>query len=53
MSEFLELKSTDEHKFSAYLSQPEDKPKGGLVILQEIFGVNKHIQEITNFFSDN
>ncbi|MDC1035597.1 dienelactone hydrolase family protein [Alphaproteobacteria bacterium] len=52
MSEFLELKSIDDHKFSAYLSQPIDKPIGGLVILQEIFGVNTHIQEITNFFSD-
>ena len=52
MSEFLELKSIDDHKFSAYLSQPKDKPIGGLVILQEIFGVNTHIQETANFFSD-
>ena len=52
MSEFLEIKSLDDHLFEAYLSQPKGKPKAGLVVLQEIFGVNTHIQEITNFFAD-
>ena len=41
-----------QHLFKAYLSQPKGKPKAGLVVLQEIFGVNTHIQEITNFFAD-
>ena len=52
MSDFLEIKSLDDHLFEAYLSQPKGKPKAGLVVLQEIFGVNTHIQEITNFFAD-
>ncbi|MBL6850541.1 MAG: dienelactone hydrolase family protein, partial [Alphaproteobacteria bacterium] len=51
MSDFLEIKAKDNHTFLSYLSQPEGKPKGGIVILQEIFGVNTHIQEITNFFA--
>ena len=51
MNDFLELTASDNHKFSAFLAQPKKKPKAGIVILQEIFGVNKHIQEVTDFFS--
>tara|TARA_B110001452_G_scaffold252779_1_gene242914 strand:- start:36 stop:701 length:666 start_codon:yes stop_codon:yes gene_type:complete len=51
MNSFLELTASDNHKFSAYLAQPPEKPKAGLVILQEIFGVNTHIQEVTDLFS--
>ncbi|MDC0094003.1 dienelactone hydrolase family protein [Alphaproteobacteria bacterium] len=51
MNSFLELTASDNHKFSAYLAQPPEKPKAGLVILQEIFGVNTHIQELADFFS--
>ena len=51
MSDFLKIKAKDNHTFLSYLSQTDRKPKGGIVILQEIFGVNTHIQEITNFFA--
>ena len=40
MGEFLELKAKDNNILSAYISQPSEKPIAGLVILQEIFGVN-------------
>ena len=53
MNSFLELTASDNHKFSAYLAQPAERPKAGLVILQEIFGVNIHIQEIADLFSQN
>ena len=51
MNSFLELTASDNHNFSAYLAQPDKKPKAGLVILQEIFGVNTHIQQVTDLFS--
>ena len=51
MGEFLELKSADNKKFSAYISQPLEKPIAGLVILQEIFGVNTHIKEVTDLYA--
>ncbi len=51
MSNFLELLAEDNHKFSAYISHPKGKPKAGLVILQEIFGVNNHIKEVTDLFA--
>ena len=51
MGEILELKAEDNNTFSAYISQPLEKPIGGLVILQEIFGVNSHIKEITDLYA--
>lgn len=53
MSYFFDITAKDKHTFSAYLAQPKDKPKAGLVILQEIFGVNIHIREIADLFSQN
>ena len=50
MNELIEIAAKDNHKFSAYISQPLGKPKAGVVIVQEIFGVNKHIQEVTDSF---
>ena len=52
MNSVLELTARDNHKFSAYLAQPKEKPKAGLVILQEIFGVNNHIREVTDLFAE-
>ena len=51
MGEFIELKSADNKNFSAYISQPLEKPVAGLVILQEIFGVNTHIKEVTDLYA--
>ena len=52
MAEFVEIITKDNHKFQAYLAQPKQKVKGGIVIIQEIFGVNKHIKEICNLYSN-
>ena len=51
MIETIELTAEDNHKFSAYISQPFGKPKAGIVIIQEIFGVNKHIKEVTDLYA--
>ena len=51
MNELIEIKANDNHKFTAYVSQPSGKPKGGVVILQEIFGVNSHIKEVTDLYA--
>ena len=40
MNETIELKTLDNHNFNAFISSPDSKPKGGLVVIQEIFGVN-------------
>ena len=50
MNETIELKTLDNHNFNAFISRPETKPKGGLVVIQEIFGVNEHIREVCKKF---
>ncbi len=51
MNELIEVTAKDNHQFSAYISQPSGKPKAGIVIIQEIFGVNRHIKEVTNLYA--
>lgn len=47
----IELTAADGHKFSAYRADPSDKPKGAVVVLQEVFGVNPHIRKVTDDFA--
>ena len=51
MGQNVQLNATDGHNLSAYKADPEGTPKGGLVIIQEIFGVNAHIQEVCDGFA--
>jgi carboxymethylenebutenolidase len=51
MGEIIELTAADGHKCSAYKVIPTGKPKGGVVILQEIFGVNSHIKEVCDGYA--
>ena len=52
MNEIIEITAKDNHRFSAYISQPSGKPKAGIVIIQEIFGVNTHIKEVTDLYAN-
>jgi carboxymethylenebutenolidase len=47
----IELTADDAHKFSAYRADPTDPPKGAVVVVQEVFGVNPHIRKITDSFA--
>jgi carboxymethylenebutenolidase len=47
----IEITSSDGHTFGAYRAEPEDEPKGAVVVLQEIFGVNQHVRKITDSFA--
>ena len=51
MGKFIELTAGDGHKFAAFVSQPSGKPRGGVVVIPEIFGVNSHIQQVTDGFA--
>ena len=46
MGKPLSLVATDSHKLGAYRADPAGKPKGGVVVIQEIFGVNHHIRSV-------
>ncbi len=52
MNEIITLEASDKHKFSAFVSNSKIKKIGYLIILQEIFGVNKHIKEVAEGFAD-
>ena len=40
------LIASDGHEFGAYRAEPEGAPRGGVVVIQEIFGVNAHIRAV-------
>ena len=42
MGETIRLKAADGHELDAYVAYPTTKPIAGLVVIQEIFGVNRH-----------
>lgn len=45
MAQFVQLTSRDGFTFPAYVALPEGKPRGAMVVVQEIFGVNSHIRD--------
>ena len=47
----VELTAKDGHTLSAYRAEPAGTPKGGVVVLQEIFGVGSHIRNVTDGFA--
>jgi carboxymethylenebutenolidase len=51
MSEFTTLMARDGHEFSAWLAAPAGKPRGAVVVIQEIFGVNAHIRAVADGFA--
>jgi carboxymethylenebutenolidase len=52
MGSFITLKSSDGFEFLAFEEKPIGPAKAGLVLLQEIFGVNTHIQEVAKLYAD-
>ena len=46
MGKQFKLTTTDKHQLGAYRADPQGTPKGGLVVVQEIFGVNHHIRAV-------
>src|SRR5712692_8020002 len=51
MGETLTLTAEDGHKFAAYRATPSGTPRGGIVVVQEIFGVNQHIRKVADSFA--
>jgi carboxymethylenebutenolidase len=51
MGKIVSLTAKDGHKLDAYVAEPAGKPKGGLVIIQEIFGVNNHMRKVTDGYA--
>ena len=51
MGKTITLKASDGHELSAYRADPAGTARGGLVVIQEIFGVNSHIRAVADGFA--
>ena len=48
---WIELKPEGGGPIQAWRADPSDKPRGGVVVIQEIFGVNAHIRAVADNFA--
>ena len=51
MGHFGQLRAADGFESQAYIAQPKTEPRGAIVVLPEIFGVNSHIRNIADGFA--
>lgn len=52
MGQSINLNTNRLHCIGAYLAEPAGRPKGGVVVIQEIFGVNTHMRAVTDRFAE-
>jgi carboxymethylenebutenolidase len=51
MGKHINLPTGGTQCIGAYLAEPAGKPKGGIVVIQEIFGVNAHVRSVADRFA--
>ncbi len=51
MGSMIELKAADGTAVPAYEARPVGTPKGAVVVIQEIFGVNSHIRQVADGYA--
>ncbi|MFT4241908.1 MAG: dienelactone hydrolase family protein [Acidovorax sp.] len=51
MGQFVDLVSGDGFTVPAWVAEPDAAPRGAVVVLQEIFGVNVHIRAVADRFA--
>ena len=51
MGTTIQLTAADGHKLSAYKAEPAGKPRGAIVVIQEIFGLNGHVRKIADQYA--
>ena len=51
MGEHIFVTGKDGFELGAYLARPQGEVKGGVLVIQEIFGVNEHIREVANGYA--
>ncbi|MEK9671167.1 MAG: dienelactone hydrolase family protein [Rhodospirillaceae bacterium] len=52
MGKDIKLTAEDGFELGAYRADPAGKARGGIVVIQEIFGVNEHIRDLCDRFAD-
>lgn len=51
MRQMIELTASDGHRLAAYRAAPSGSPRGAIVLIQEIFGVNGHIRSVAEGYA--
>ena len=51
MGHVIQLTASDSHRLNAYRVDPSGIAKGGVVVIQEIFGVNIHVRDVCDRFA--
>jgi carboxymethylenebutenolidase len=51
MGATIELAAADGHRLAAYRAEPAARPRGAIVVIQEIFGVNGHIRSVADGYA--
>ena len=51
METMTEITAGDGFRLAAYRADPQGPPRGGLVVVQEIFGVNSHIRNVCDGYA--
>jgi carboxymethylenebutenolidase len=51
MGSAIELTASDGHRLAAYRAAPAGEPRGGIVVIQEIFGVTRHIRAVADQYA--
>lgn len=53
MGKNIQIRSVDGFALGAYQATPAGAPKGAVVVIQEIFGVNQHIREVVDGYASD
>ena len=53
MGNMIQLKAADGFTLDAYAADPTDTPRAGLLVIQEIFGVNSHMRRVADSFAED
>jgi len=51
MGQFTTIMARDGHEFQVWMAAAPARPRGALLVIQEIFGVNSHIRKVTDGFA--
>jgi len=51
MGQNVDLTASDGHRLSAYAASPSSEVRGGIVVIQEIFGVTRHIRAVADQYA--
>ena len=51
MGQFTTIMARDGHEFQVWLAAAPARPRGAVLVIQEIFGVNSHIRALTDGFA--